>query len=74
MHVRHGQISDGTQDIMRRLLESTHADGYDDGYRAGIQRVVALIQQAGDFHLSVKVLTTGDNDTAERRAQRPVAA
>lgn len=74
MHVRDGQISDGTQDIMRRLLESAHADGYDDGFRAGIQHAVAIIQTAGNFDLSIKVLTTGDSNMTKRRAQRPTLA
>jgi hypothetical protein len=74
MHVRDGQISGGTEEIMRKLLESAHADGYEDGYRAGIQRAVALMQQAGHFEMSVKVLTTGDADIATHHAQRPLAA
>ena len=79
-HVRDGKISDKTEDVMRRLLESAHADGFDDGYRAGIRRAVSIIQrEAGAakgsvsdamFAAALVALHDGDAETAKRAEQR----
>jgi len=84
MHVRHGQISDSTEDAMHRLVESAHADGFDDGFRAGVARAVAVIQREAGmakgtssdalFAAALTALHDGDVESAKRADQRRAAA